>query len=395
MNKKSFNKHQIQQLSDQCVKCGLCLPHCPTYNHYKNENESPRGRISLIQGLIAEKLAPTQQLQDHLNHCLGCRNCEPICPAKVEYGQIIDSAKTLLPNQPDNTEKLMRWASSNNKRLQKLATLSKWMPDFVMKALHPKQRIGLRVLQQVSSPTPYVNQGNDATLFSGCITCAAQGELVADTLNVLKLLGINANHPALQPCCGAIDQHHGWPVEATAQSEKLAAIFSGVSPNIISMATGCSAQWKEHIADHLPVDTKYYDLGEFLEAQLDRLPSANFSGKPLLHIPCSQKNVLKSPHSYKKCLEKVLGDSIPTTANISLCCGAAGALFVEQPELSRAIAEELISHVKSNEYSVIISPNVGCLMHLKLCLEDEGLEIPIIHPISFMAQILGEHHELS
>ena len=32
-----------------CVRCGMCLPHCPTYSELKMERASPRGRAALVR----------------------------------------------------------------------------------------------------------------------------------------------------------------------------------------------------------------------------------------------------------------------------------------------------------------------------------------------------------
>ncbi|MGB1427236.1 MAG: 4Fe-4S dicluster domain-containing protein, partial [Cycloclasticus sp.] len=67
---------------DLCVKCGLCLPHCPTYTLSQNENESPRGRLALIQGWSEGQLELSDTLTQHIDNCLTCRACEKMCPAQ-------------------------------------------------------------------------------------------------------------------------------------------------------------------------------------------------------------------------------------------------------------------------------------------------------------------------
>ena len=63
----------LLKATDRCVMCGMCLPHCPTYQLSRDEGESPRGRIALIQGLASGRLALNERLEAHLDRCLGCR----------------------------------------------------------------------------------------------------------------------------------------------------------------------------------------------------------------------------------------------------------------------------------------------------------------------------------
>ncbi len=64
-----------------CVRCGKCNPHCPSYQIFKREDFSPRGRnFLLIQGLPQEK-----SLTESFNYCLLCGRCERVCPLRVSF----------------------------------------------------------------------------------------------------------------------------------------------------------------------------------------------------------------------------------------------------------------------------------------------------------------------
>ena len=80
------------QLLDRCIACGFCLPACPTYALTKDEGSSPRGRITLMRALETGKLDPDDdRLQKEASFCLGCRACEPVCPAGVQYGHLLET----------------------------------------------------------------------------------------------------------------------------------------------------------------------------------------------------------------------------------------------------------------------------------------------------------------
>src|SRR3569832_173687 len=97
---------ELKRLTDQCVMCGMCLPHCPTYHLTRDEAESPRGRISLIQGMSSGRLSYSPALAAHLDHCLACRACESVCPSGVRYGEFIAGGRALVAEQ---RPALSRW----------------------------------------------------------------------------------------------------------------------------------------------------------------------------------------------------------------------------------------------------------------------------------------------
>src|ERR1700674_1267759 len=77
-----------------CIHCGLCLEACPTYVITGDENDGPRGRLYLMRAVGEGRLASDcSAFERHIDRCLGCRACEQVCPAGVEYGQLLEAAR--------------------------------------------------------------------------------------------------------------------------------------------------------------------------------------------------------------------------------------------------------------------------------------------------------------
>ncbi len=82
---------------ENCVKCGKCLPVCPSYNFNFNEFFSPRGRIRLIASEIKDELPlKISKFEKSMSTCLLCGRCADICPNGVKTGPLVIEEKFKL-----------------------------------------------------------------------------------------------------------------------------------------------------------------------------------------------------------------------------------------------------------------------------------------------------------
>src|SRR5918911_1649114 len=85
-----------RDLIDDCVHCGFCLPHCPAYQNWGEEMDSPRGRIDLMRGLRTGQMEMTPAVAAHFDRCLGCMACVTACPSGVRYDILIEETRAMV-----------------------------------------------------------------------------------------------------------------------------------------------------------------------------------------------------------------------------------------------------------------------------------------------------------
>ena len=100
---------------DTCIRCGLCLPSCPTYLETMTETSGPRGRISLIKAVSESRLdLRSAGFVEQMWQCLDCRACEAVCPSGVHYGQLVETARAQIrrdeaPAEPARSRAVRRF----------------------------------------------------------------------------------------------------------------------------------------------------------------------------------------------------------------------------------------------------------------------------------------------
>ena len=380
--------------ADLCVKCGLCLPHCPTYQLHRHEADGPRGRIALAQGLLTGTLPASESLTSHLDSCLSCRACETVCPAKVPYGRVLDGARAALatPQRTRSTRLISAALDSSALRtvLRLLLWLVSWLPtpawlERQLPAAFSARPVPRR-LRSVAAPAR-----GAVALFTGCVSDIAERGVLADALQLFKAAGVAAAIPPGQVCCGALHQHGGLPEQAAQRAAGNAVAFADAS-TVLPLASGCGAALRDlgqhSRSDHAPLGPKVQDLCATLADALDAQPPAF---KPLklrvgLHVACTQAHVFGQRQAIRRLLERIPGIELLELAPESGCCGAAGTAFISQPAQAAALLAPKLDAAAAVD--VIVSANIGCSLHFLAGLRQRGVKLEVLHPVSLLARAL-------
>ncbi|MGB4498319.1 MAG: (Fe-S)-binding protein [Methylococcaceae bacterium] len=399
-------KKQLLSVADSCVKCGICAPHCPTYTHTQNENESPRGRIALIQAWAGGNLPISSNLLSHIDSCLLCRACEKACPAVVPYGKLIDDFRAEIhEEQPTKTSVKIVKSMAENKSIQKLvkSSLTFYQKNNVQKiarflrlptlfGLNELERLVPNFQDQELLKNYYAAKNEvkgDVGLFVGCMGELFDFETVNAAIAVLTHIGFNVHLPENQTCCGALALHDGDKKSATKLEHQNELAFSAENLQaIVTIASGCGVTLREYSAKNFT--TKVLDISHFLsQTDFDFSTLKSFAGNVRLHSPCSLKNGLKTDKSVLKVLQQIPEIQISTLPETTQCCGAAGSYSLRHDEMAKTLLNELLITVFEKPTDYLVSSNIGCALHIAAGFRERGEKIDVIHPIVLISRCLN------
>lgn len=93
--KRSLRNQTDTILELKCMRCGFCIS-CPSRIEHFLETYSPRGRLSLLNGLIHGELKLNDRIIDVLHTCTLCGLCQIKCPAGVNTTEIFEKAREII-----------------------------------------------------------------------------------------------------------------------------------------------------------------------------------------------------------------------------------------------------------------------------------------------------------
>lgn len=363
----------------------------------RHEADSPRGRISLIQGWLTGDLELTDTLAGHLDGCLTCRACETACPSRVAYGRLADGARALRVEALPAWRRVLRrgWLASLSDariagslgrlarayrrsglaRLAELASLAR------LRWLRPYHRLATAMGSTARRIRPLDPPATELDLFVGCMGSSAQGTAIMATLKVCERLGLRVRMPSEPACCGALLRHNGYPAEADARRANCARVHAGHV--LVGLASACIAELREE-----PALRDTWELCEFLDraAWPETLALHPLPRRVLVHEPCSHRNLLGGNAAVYRLLARIPALEVAPLPGNERCCGAAGTYLLQHPVMADALLREKLAPLFDLQPAIIVTTNPGCALHLAAGIREAGLAIEVCHPVELIAR---------
>jgi glycolate oxidase iron-sulfur subunit len=394
-----------------CMRCGMCLPHCPTYKETFLETASPRGRVALVRKFQEGELEISERFVEFLSLCLDCQACASACPSGVNAGELVAEFKCekregeglsfmedvilrkLLPH-PDRLQAAMTplrlYQRSGLQKIVRTLGLLKMFPAHMerMEGLLPKlpSRPLRQSLQEVT-PAKGKEQGTIG-FFLGCVMSLVFSEASFATVRLLTTLGYRVVTPKSQKCCGAPNMLAADRAGLLEASRFNVGLFAEHDLDfIVTDCGGCGAELKKY-GHHLAEDSraaafssKVRDISQILFERMDDLKTMlnPLPFRVTYHDPCHISHCQGIRDEPRKLLQLIPGIDYRELPEADACCGSAGTYNIDKPDMSDKVLLRKVANIRRTGAEYLVTANPGCLLQMKRVLESTEPKIEVIH----------------
>jgi glycolate oxidase iron-sulfur subunit len=364
-----------------------------------------------MRGLERGELAATDPaLFYHLDRCLGCRGCEPVCPSGVQYAHGLEAARSRIT------------AARGVPRLARLALWALTTPGVsgavywfarLLRAVLPRSLAGwgrIRFALGMLAATKAGGRGRyeavkggrrhatptasyrplppvTAQLFRGCVMQGLFSHVHDATIRTLAVNGYQVREVSGQVCCGALHAHAGLLDEARALAQINREAFGDGDEPIVVNSAGCGALMKDY--GRLLGDERGERFAARVKDVTELLAPTPVPGAPLdLHVaydpPCHllhAQRVAVQPLTLFAAIPLLELVPVPGAAE---CCGSAGLFTLLEPEMSRAVLRAKLEQLREAAPQVVATGNPGCHMQIGAGLAAAGISARIRHPVELL-----------
>jgi len=411
----------------QCMRCGFCLPTCPTFALTGRERSSPRGRVALARAVAEEKLEFTPAVREEAFFCLDCRACTSACPSGVRAGEVMEICRSqshsfyplgsagkafrefilqkMLPS-PDLLETSMLptrlYQRLGMQWLVRHLKLLKLGPDWMAKAEGMLPPLDKPLRPQLPELVPAQGEKRGRVgFFLGCVMTLMYPGISRQTVKVLTHQGFDVVTPRQTKCCGAPHLSEGDRETARRLALFNLDLFLGQDVEfIVTDCAGCGAALKEYEelldgreerAKLEKFRRKIRDISEFLdEVGLRTEGLRDVPAAVTFHEPCHLCHAQGISRQPRDILRRIPGVELREMKEANWCCGSAATWGLKFSRESQQVLDRKLGNVAATGADLLITANPGCHLQLAWGLREAGMPQQVLHITELLGRAIAE-----
>lgn len=427
-----FENYNYLKTSDDCVKCGKCLPDCTIFSINGDEATSPRGFIDLLGAYQRNEIPLDKNAKNIFETCFLCTTCVSVCPNSLPTDTLIENIRYEIAQKYGIAwfKRIFFYLLKHRKIMDLSFKIGAFFTPLLFKKTHDGNSItprfklpflGKRVFGALTN-TSFLNSyaeelhfSKDSTpkkvaIFIGCLGNYNYKGIGESLLLILEKLGIDAKLAKEQKCCGAPAYFTGdfASVDALIRHnvEYFESFIDSVDAILIPEAT-CAAMviedWErfmekdptmqERIKRILPkihMATQYLESKTNLAQVLAELQGNHPKTQSITyHDPCHARKVLGIYKEPRKLLAQ--NYTLIEMENPNACCGFGGVTMqTERFDLAQKVGSKKAKMIADTQANFVAAECSACRMQLSNSLYEENIPIPFSHPLELIAQAIRE-----
>ena len=221
-------------------------------------------------------------------------------------------------------------------------------------------------------------------LFPTCLAELVRPQAAIAAQEVLERAGLSVEVRSGAVCCGQPAWNSGHVKEARRVARgTMAALDDG--REVVVCSGSCSTMMHEYWPQLFDgtrdeerarrVSARVHEFSSFVAKQ--ELPVEVSAGgiKCTYHDSCHMMRALGIAEAPRKLLGMVDGLELRELEASERCCGFGGTFSLRYPELAATMADEKVDDVVDRDAGVLVSSDIGCLMHICGRAEARGLSL--------------------
>ena len=240
-----------------------------------------------------------------------------------------------------------------------------------------------------------------ASLFVTCVIDQFYPEVGVSTVRVLRRFGVDVEFNPDQTCCGQPAFNTGYWKEARPLAKRFLDMYRD-NEYVVMPSGSCTSMvrvfYQELFHDDpallrqaTKVGSRVFEFSEFLVDVLgvDTLPKATspkLNTSVTYHEACHLRRELGATTQPRQLINAAPDVDLVEMEQSEVCCGFGGTFAVKYADISGAMLQEKVTHIRNSGAEAVVACDATCLMHIGGGLEKQGIQVRPLH----LAQLLDE-----